>query len=102
MMRYCVRNLNSVYDRLFAHDRFNGQNLFISNPDAELPVAQTLNQMMCVLDNWLTPSGKLWDDSEVSDEEMDRLMEQQKDIPLLWCEENKPQKQKPKYNFQFG
>lgn len=39
MMRYCVRNLNSVYDRLFAHDRFNGQNLFISNPDAELPVA---------------------------------------------------------------
>ena len=53
------------------------------------------------LDNWLTnPTGKLWDDSEVSDEEMDRLMEQQKDIPLLWCEENKPQK--PKYNFQFG
>lgn len=100
MMRYCVRNPNSVYDRLFAHDRFNGQNLFISNPDAELPVAQTLNQMMCGLDNWLTPNGKLWDDSEVSDEEMDRLMEQQKDIPLLLCEENKPQK--PKYNFQFG
>ena len=45
-----MRNLNSVYDRLFAHDRFNGQNLFISNPDAELPVAQTLNQMMCGLD----------------------------------------------------
>ena len=63
-MRYCVRNPNSVYDRLFAHDRFNGQNLFMSNPDAELPVAQTLNQMMCGLDNWLTnPSGKLWDDS---------------------------------------
>ena len=39
MMRYCVRNLNSVYKRLFAHDRFNGQNLFTSNPDAELPVA---------------------------------------------------------------
>ena len=96
-----MRNLNSVYDRLFAHDRFNGQNLFVSNPDAELPVAQTLNQMMYGLDNWLTnPTGKLWDDSEVSDEEMDRLMEQQKDIPLLWCEENKPQK--PKYNFQFG
>lgn len=96
-----MRNPNSVYNRLFAHDRFNGQNLFTSNPDAELPVAQTLNQMMCGLDNWLTnPSGKLWDDSEVSDEEMDRLMEQQKDIPLLWCEENKPQK--PKYNFQFG
>ena len=56
--------------------------------------------MMCGLDNWLTPNGKLWDDSEVSDEEMDRLMEQQKDIPLLLCEENKPQK--PKYNFQFG
>ena len=95
-----MRNPNSVYDRLFAHDRFNGQNLFISNPDAELPVAQTLNQMMCGLDNWLTPNGKLWDDSEVSDEEMDKLMEQQKDIPLLWCEENK--QQKPKYNFQFG
>ena len=95
-----MRNLNSVYDRLFAHDRFNGQNLFVSNPDAELPVAQTLNQMMCGLDNWLTPNGKLWDDSEVSDEEMDRLMEQQKNIPLLWCEERKPQK--PKYNFQFG
>ena len=96
-----MRNLNSVYDRLFAHDRFNGQNLFVSNPDAELPVAQTLNQMMCGFDNWSTnPTGKLWDDSEVSDEEMDRLMEQQKDIPLLWCEENKPQK--PKYNFQFG
>ena len=58
--------------------------------------------MMCGLDNWLTPNGKLWDDSEVSDEEMDRLMEQQKNIPLLLCEENKPQKQKPKYNFQFG
>lgn len=100
MMRYCVRNPNSVYDRLFAHDRFNGQNLFVSNPDAELPVAQTLNQMMCVLDNWSTPSGKLWDDSEVSDEEMDRLMEQQKNIPLLWFEEHK--QQKPKYNFQFG
>ena len=100
MMRYCVRNLNSVYDRLFAHDRFNGQNLFISNPDAELPVAQTLNQMMCGFDNWSTPNGKLWDDSEVSDEEMDRLMEQQKNIPLLWCEEHK--QQKPKYNFQFG
>ena len=100
-MRYCVRNPNSVYDRLFAHDRFNGQNLFTSNPDAELPVSQTLNQMMCGLDNWLTnPNGKLWDDSEVSDEEMDRLMEQQKNIPLLWCEEHKPQK--PKYNFQFG
>ena len=57
--------------------------------------------MMCGLDNWLTnPNGKLWDDSEVSDEEMDRLMEQQKNIPLLWCEEHKPQK--PKYNFQFG
>ena len=96
-----MRNLNSVYDRLFAHDRFNGQNLFTSNPDAELPVSQTLNQMMYGLDNWLTnPTGKLWDDSEVSDQEMDRLMEQQKDIPLLWCEENKPQK--PKYNFQFG
>ena len=100
MMRYCVRNLNSVHDRLFAHDRFNGQNLFVSNPDAELPVAQTLNQMMCGLDNWLTPSGKLWDDSEVSDEEMDRLMEQQKNIPLLWCEEHKPQK--PKYKFNYG
>ena len=73
MMRYCVRNPNSVYDRLFAHDRFNGQNLFMSNPDAELPVAQTLNQMMCGLDNWLTPNGKLWDDSEVSDEEMVEL-----------------------------
>ena len=96
-----MRNPNSVYDRLFAHDRFNGQNLFTSNPDAELPVSQTLNQMMCVLDNWLTnPNGKLWDDSEVSDEEMDRLMEQQKDIPLLWCEENKPQK--PKYKFNYG
>ena len=95
-----MRNPNSVYDRLFAHDRFNGKNLFVSNPDAELPVAQTLNQMMCGLDNWLTPNGKLWDDSEVSDEEMDRLMEQQKDIPLLLCEEHKPQK--PKYNFQFG
>ena len=58
--------------------------------------------MMCGLDNWLTPNGKLWDDSEVSDEEMDRLMEQQKNIPLLLCEENKLQKQKPKYNFQFG
>lgn len=56
--------------------------------------------MMCGLDNWLTPNGKLWDDSEVSDEEMDRLMEQQKNIPLLWCEEHK--QQKPKYNFQFG
>ena len=98
-----MRNPNSVYDRLFAHDRFNGQNLFTSNPDAELPVSQTLNQMMCVLDNWLTnPNGKLWDDSEVSDEEMDRLMEQQKDIPLLWCEENIPQKQKPKYKFNYG
>ena len=96
-----MRNPNSVYDRLFAHDRFNGQNLFVSNPDAELPVSQTLNQMMCGFDNWSTnPTGKLWDDSEVSDEEMDRLMEQQKNIPLLWCEENKPQK--PKYNFQFG
>ena len=95
-----MRNPNSVYDRLFAHDRFNGQNLFVSNPDAELPVAQTLNQMMCGLDNWLTnPTGKLWDDSEVSDEEMDRLMEQQKDIPLLWCEEHKPQKQKYKFNY---
>ena len=96
-----MRNTNSVYDRLFAHDRFNGQNLFTSNPDAELPVAQTLNQMMCGLDNWLTnPTGKLWDDSEVSDEEMDRLMEQQKGIPLLWCEEHKPQK--PKYKFNYG
>ena len=96
-----MRNTNSVYDRLFAHDRFNGQNLFTSNPDAELPVAQTLNQMMCGLDNWLTnPTGKLWDDSEVSDEEMDRLMEQQKGIPLLWCEEQKPQK--PKYKFNYG
>ena len=96
-----MRNLNSVYERLFAHDRFNGQNLFTSNPDAELPVSQTLNQMMYGLDNWLTnPTGKLWDDSEVSDEEMDRLMEQQKDIPLLWCEENKPQK--PKYKFNYG
>ena len=95
-----MRNPNSVYERLFAHDRFNGQNLFVSNPDAELPVAQTLNQMMCGLDNWLTPNGKLWDDSEVSDEEMDRLMEQQKDIPLLLCEENKPQK--PKYKFNYG
>lgn len=86
-----MRNPNSVYDRLFAHDRFNGQNLFISNPDAELPVAQTLTQMMFGLDNWLTnPNGKLWDDSEVSDEEMDELMEQQKNIPLLLCEENKP------------
>ena len=57
--------------------------------------------MMCGFDNWATnPTGKLWDDREVSDEEMDKLMEQQKDIPLLWCEENKPQK--PKYNFQFG
>lgn len=100
MMRCCVRNLNSVYDRLFAHDRFNGQNLFVSNPDAELPVAQTFNQMMCGLDNWLTPNGKLWDDSEVSDEEMDRLMEQQKNIPLLWCEEHK--QQKPKYKFNYG
>lgn len=95
-----MRNLNSVYDRLFAHDRFNGQNLFMSNPDAELPVAQTLNQMMWGLDNWLTPSGKLWDDSEVSDDEMDKLMEQQKDIPLLWFEEHKPQK--PKYKFNYG
>ena len=96
-----MRNLNSVYDRLFAHDRFNGQNLFTSNPDAELPVAQTLNKMMCGFDNWSTnPTGKLWDDSEVSDEEMDRLMEQQKDIPLLWCEEHKPQK--PKYKFNYG
>ena len=96
-----MRNLNSVYERLFAHDRFNGQNLFVSNPDAELPVSQTLNQMMCGFDNWSTnPTGKLWDDSEVSDEEMDRLMEQQKDIPLLWCEENKPQK--PKYKFNYG
>ena len=56
--------------------------------------------MMCGLDNWSTPTGKLWDDSEVSDEEMDRLMEQQKDIPLLWCEENKPQK--PQYKFNYG
>ena len=32
-----MRNPNSVYERLFAHDRFNGQNLFMSNPDAELP-----------------------------------------------------------------
>ena len=56
---------------------------------------------MCGFDNWSTnPTGKLWDDSEVSDEEMDRLMEQQKNIPLLWCEEHK--QQKPKYNFQFG
>ena len=98
-----MRNLNSVYDRLFAHDRFNGQNLFVSNPDAELPVAQTLTQMMYGFDNWLTnPSGKLWDDSEVSDDEMDELMEQQKNIPLLWCEETKPQKQKPKYKFNYG
>ena len=95
-----MSNPNSVYERLFAHDRFNGQNLFMSNPDAELPVAQTLNQMMCGFDNWSTPTGKLWDDSEVSDEEMDRLMEQQKNILLLWCEEHK--QQKPKYNFQFG
>ena len=56
--------------------------------------------MMCGFDNWSTPSGKLWDDSEVSDDEMDKLMEQQKDIPLLWCEKHKPQK--PKYKFQFG
>ena len=56
--------------------------------------------MMCGFDNWLTPTGKLWDDSEVSDEEMDRLMEQQKDIPLLLCEEHKPQK--PKYKFNYG
>ena len=56
--------------------------------------------MMCGLDNWLTnPTGKLWDDSEVSDEEMDRLMEQQKDTPLLWCEEHKQQKQKYKFNY---
>lgn len=97
-----MRNPNSVYDRLFAHDRFSGQNFFTSNPNADLPDAQTLNQMMCGLDNWSTPNGKLWDDSEVSDEEMDKLMEQQKDIPLLWCEDVKPQKPRPKYNFLYG
>ena len=64
-----MRNLNSVYERLFAPHRLNGQHLFTSHPDAELPVSQTLNQMMYGLDNWLTnPTGKLWDDSEVSDE----------------------------------
>lgn len=96
-----MRNPNSVYDRLFAHDRFNGQNLFSSNPNAELPVAQTLNQMMCWLDNWSTPTGKLWDDSEVSDEEMDRLVEQQKNMPLLWCEDGKIESRQ-KYNFCHG
>ena len=96
-----MRNLNSVYDRLFAHDRFNGQNLFMSNPDAELPVAQTFSQMMCGLDNWSITCGKLWDDSEVSDEEMDKLMEQQKDIPLLWCEDRKTESRQ-KYNFCHG
>ena len=57
--------------------------------------------MMCGLDNWSITGGKLWDDSEVSDEEMDRLMEQQKDIPLLWCEDRKTESRQ-KYNFCHG
>ena len=32
-----MRNLNSVYDRLFAHDRYRDLNLFTANGNAALP-----------------------------------------------------------------
>lgn len=100
-----MRNPNSIYDRLFAHDRFSGQNFFTSNPNAELPNSdiQTVGYPIGdgVVYNGLA-NGKYWDDSEVSDEEMDRLMEQHKNLPLLFCEDEKPKKPKPKYNFLFG
>ena len=45
--------------------------MFKSNPNAQLPISElVINQ------DWICPSnGKLWDDSDISDYEMDREME---------------------------
>lgn len=48
---------------------------FESNPNAELPESLTFNELVDSICG-ATSSGKLWDDSEVSDQEMDAMIDQ--------------------------
>lgn len=51
------------------YDRFQGLGLFKSDPNATLPESS-----ICM--NYDSIIGKMWDDSEVSDAEMDALIDQ--------------------------